>query len=79
VRPAKFVGAEPRPGNNGGLTAITWPVIGDCSLEDHIGKELGPYEAQALISTGGMADVYQGYQPGVDRIVIIKIDLPQFL
>lgn len=40
---------------------------------DLIGRKLGPYEIVELIGTGGMAEVYRGYHPELDRDVAIKI------
>jgi serine/threonine protein kinase len=38
-----------------------------------IGRKVGQYEIQALIGRGGMATVYLGYQPTIDRQVAIKV------
>ncbi|HEC21898.1 MAG TPA: hypothetical protein ENI95_03155 [Chloroflexi bacterium] len=40
---------------------------------DLIGRKLGPYEIVEFISSGGMAEVYKGYHPDLDRYVAIKI------
>src|SRR5947209_7134357 len=37
------------------------------------GKSLDRYQLQRLIGRGGMADVYEGYDPHFDRVVAIKI------
>src|SRR5437764_8462492 len=37
------------------------------------GKTLGRYELHALIGRGGIADVYEGYDPHFDREVAIKV------
>src|SRR5437667_3125287 len=37
------------------------------------GKTLGRYELHALIGRGGMADVYEGYDPHFDRQVAVKV------
>jgi serine/threonine protein kinase len=47
-------------------------------MEQLTGKQLGPYRVVAPIGAGGMATVYQAYQPGMDRYVALKI-LPQHL
>ncbi|NJL92804.1 MAG: serine/threonine protein kinase [Anaerolineae bacterium] len=36
-------------------------------------KTLGKYEVQARLGRGGMAEVYKGYHPALDRFVAIKV------
>jgi hypothetical protein len=43
---------------------------------DLTGQTLGQYRVLNLIGRGGMAEVYKGYQPLLDRYVAIKIMLP---
>ena len=43
-----------------------------------IGQKFKQYEIQSLLGHGGMSTVYRAYQPGVNRMVAIKI-LPQEL
>ncbi|HJZ49799.1 MAG TPA: serine/threonine-protein kinase [Roseiflexaceae bacterium] len=38
-----------------------------------IGTRLGGYDIRALLGSGGMADVYRGYDPALDREVAIKV------
>lgn len=38
-----------------------------------IGRNIGKYEIQALVGRGGMASVYLGYEPTIDRKVAIKV------
>ncbi|MEL7234785.1 MAG: serine/threonine-protein kinase, partial [Chloroflexota bacterium] len=38
-----------------------------------IGRKLGQYEVVDRIGAGGMATVYKGYRPDIDRTVAIKI------
>ncbi|HYO88517.1 MAG TPA: protein kinase [Candidatus Limnocylindrales bacterium] len=38
-----------------------------------VGKTLGKYKIVGLLGAGGMATVYQGLQPGVDRTVAVKV------
>jgi serine/threonine protein kinase len=42
-------------------------------MSDLIGKTLGPYKILEKIGEGGMAVVYKGYQPALDRLVAIKV------
>ena len=37
------------------------------------GKTLGRYELHRLVGRGGMADVYEGYDPHFDRKVAVKV------
>jgi serine/threonine protein kinase len=47
-------------------------------MADLSGKIFGQYQLIEPISSGGMATVYKAYQPGLDRVVAIKV-LPEFL
>ena len=38
-----------------------------------IGERFGPYEINAKIGEGGMAEVYKGYQKSLNRYVAIKV------
>ncbi len=38
-----------------------------------IGRKLGKYDIVALVGQGGMATVYKGYQPEIDRYVAVKV------
>jgi serine/threonine protein kinase len=42
-------------------------------MTDLIGKTLGRYQIVEQIGQGGMAEVYKGYQPLLDRYVAIKV------
>ncbi len=44
-----------------------------------IGKTLGKYRLISQLGSGGMAEVYKAYQPGLDRYVAIKILHPHFV
>jgi serine/threonine-protein kinase len=46
------------------------------TMTDLIGKSLGPYQILREIGRGGMAVVYEGYQPLLARRVAIKMLLP---
>jgi len=41
--------------------------------EDLVGRTLGRYQAAALVGRGGMATVYRGLDPVLDRVVAIKV------
>ena len=47
-------------------------------MADLKGQALGPYQLIKAIGSGGMATIYKAYQPGLDRIVAIKV-LPEYL
>ena len=47
-------------------------------MADLSGKTFGQYQLLEPISSGGMATIYRAYQPGLDRVVAIKV-LPEFL
>lgn len=61
----------------GGATRSASFPLGGSGLSngsgDLTGKTLGSYRVVSPIGRGGMADVYKGYQPSLDRYVAIKI------
>lgn len=42
-------------------------------MNNLIGKTLGKYRLVGKLGSGGMAEVYKAYQPGLDRFVAIKV------
>ena len=42
------------------------------------GENVGPYRVVEQLGSGGMATVYKGYQPSLDRYVAIKVMHPMF-
>ncbi len=42
-------------------------------MADLTGQTLGKYQIIDRLGRGGMADVYKGYQPGLDRYVAVKV------
>jgi tetratricopeptide (TPR) repeat protein len=42
-------------------------------MPDLSGQTLGKYQLIERLGRGGMADVYKGYQPGLDRYVAVKV------
>lgn len=46
--------------------------------DQYIGKRMGSYDVVELIGKGGMASVYRGHQPSMNRSVAIKIMAQQF-
>jgi tRNA A-37 threonylcarbamoyl transferase component Bud32 len=48
------------------------------SPSDLTGKRLGNYRILGALGQGGMAKVYKGYQPLLDRYVAIKVLAPRF-
>jgi serine/threonine-protein kinase len=47
------------------------------TMGDLTGRTLGPYRVLAPLGQGGMAEVYKGYQPSLDRYVALKILTPR--
>src|SRR5512143_2313216 len=45
-------------------------------MSDLTGQTLGKYQLVDRLGRGGMADVYKGYQPGLDRYVAVKVMHP---
>jgi tRNA A-37 threonylcarbamoyl transferase component Bud32/Tfp pilus assembly protein PilF len=45
-------------------------------MSDLTGQTLGKYQLVERLGRGGMADVYKGYQPGLDRYVAVKVMHP---
>jgi serine/threonine-protein kinase len=48
-------------------------------MSDLTGKTLGRYRILERIGRGGMAEVYKGYQPSLDRYVAVKVLHPFLL
>ena len=42
-------------------------------MADLSGQTLGKYQLIERLGRGGMADVYKGYQPGLDRYIAVKV------
>jgi tRNA A-37 threonylcarbamoyl transferase component Bud32 len=53
-------------------------VVETYSATDLTGKRLGNYRVVAALGQGGMAKVYKGYQPLLDRYVALKVLAPHF-
>ncbi len=53
-------------------------IVEGTSATDLTGKRLGNYRVLAALGQGGMAKVYKGYQPMLDRYVAIKVLAPHF-
>ena len=53
-------------------------VVEVSSPSDLTGKQLGNYRILGALGQGGMAKVYKGYQPLLDRYVAIKVLAPRF-
>ncbi len=47
-------------------------------MEDLTGRELGPYRVVSALGDGGMARVYQAFQPAVNRYIALKVLPRQF-
>ena len=48
-------------------------------MSDLAGATLGRYQVIARLGRGGMADVYKGFQPSLDRYVAIKVLHPSMV
>lgn len=83
-RPEPFCGtfAEFLKRQHTDQTAVTGPHSSSLSnhtrtgATDLTGKTLGAYRVVSPIGRGGMAEVYKGYQPTLDRYVALKILAP---
>jgi serine/threonine protein kinase len=58
--------------------AVSARTISDVVLVTMVGTSLGGYQLQALLGTGGMGEVYKGYDAKLGRSVAIKILPPAF-
>ncbi len=47
-------------------------------MDQYVGRQIGNYKIIELIGKGGMAAVYKGYQPSMNRNVAIKIMAQQY-
>lgn len=56
----------------------TTPLLAAALGEDLTGLSIGPYRVLERCGQGGMADVYKGYHPLIDRYVAIKVLRPSF-
>lgn len=54
------------------------PVLAPPVGEDLTGQNVGPYRILERCGQGGMAEVYKGYHPLIDRYVAIKVLRPSF-
>ena len=55
---------------------LSGPDSGTTGATDLTGKTLGVYRVVSPLGKGGMAEVYKGYQPSLDRYVALKILAP---
>ncbi len=55
---------------------LTGPAPASTGTTDLTGKTLGGYRVVSPVGRGGMAEVYKGYQPSLDRYVALKILAP---
>ena len=60
------------------VTPSTPTIVEPGPDTDLTGKRLGNYRVLAALGQGGMAKVYKGYQPLLDRYVAIKVLAPHF-
>ncbi len=60
------------------VSATDSTVVEISSPSDLTGKQLGNYRILGSVGQGGMAKVYKGYQPLLDRYVAIKVLAPRF-
>jgi serine/threonine protein kinase len=58
--------------------AVSARTISDVVLTTGVGTSLGGYQLHALLGTGGMGEVYKGYDAKLGRNVAIKILPPAF-
>lgn len=42
-------------------------------MRELVGRRLGHYELRQVVGRGGMATVYEGYQPSLGRVVAVKV------
>jgi serine/threonine protein kinase len=61
----------------GPSTIATLPFLRPSSEPGHVGR-LGPYEVQGVIGRGGMGVVLKALDPGLRRLVAIKVLAPQW-
>jgi tRNA A-37 threonylcarbamoyl transferase component Bud32 len=64
--------------HEGRTSATSSTLVEPTASTDLTGKRLGNYRVLAALGQGGMAKVYKGYQPLLDRYVAIKVLAPHF-
>ena len=55
----------------GGSAEVGLP--GRATMSDLVGRELGQYQLREMVRRGGMATVYKGFQPSLERWVAVKV------
>jgi hypothetical protein len=61
------------------VTPVSLSKARELRARIEVGDRLGRYEVRALLGRGGMGEVFEAYDPELDRVVALKVIRPDFV